>query len=373
MESTNINASTFIPRSVYGDYIQSILTEAIINAPSFVQVERITAAAVAIEPRSQQVGIYLETGEWVQADRAVLALGNFPSQLPKPLSILDPQDVRDAWSREALTQLDADASVLLVGTGLTMVDMVVALYQQGHRGKVHAISRHGLRPQRHQTVAPYETPLPLEQMPVTVRLLLRQVRQEIQTAAAQGQDWRAVIDALRPVSQQLWQRLSLREQKRFLRHVKAYWEVHRHRIAPEIADLLDRLTQSGQLIYHAGRIQDCTPRHLTNPAIEVRIRQRGNPTETVLSVQRVINCTGSSCDYRQLNHPLIESLHKQHLIRFSPLGIGIETAENGALIHAEGQASKQLYTLGTPRKGTLWETTAVPELRVQAENLAQVL
>lgn len=373
MESTNINASTFIPRSVYGDYIQSVLSEAMINAPSFIQVERITAEAMAIETTSQQVRIYLETGEWIQSDQVVLALGNFPSQLPKPLTILDPQDVRDGWSREALTQLDPDASVLLVGTGLTMVDMVVALHQQGHRGKIHAVSRHGLRPQRHQLVVPHEIPIALEHLPTTMRMLLRQVRQEIQAAMAQGQDWRAVIDALRPNSQQLWQRLSLQEQKRFLRHVKAYWEVHRHRIAPEIADLLDHLTQSGQLVYYAGRIQNCTPKHPVNSAIEVRIRQRSTQTDTVLSVQRVINCTGANCDYRRLNHPLIESLHKQHLIRFSALGVGIETADNGAIIDANGQASKQLYTLGPPRKGSLWETTAVPELRVQADHLAQVL
>ncbi|HEY9661774.1 MAG TPA: hypothetical protein V6C65_25240 [Allocoleopsis sp.] len=182
-----------------------------------------------------------------------------------------------------------------------------------------------------------------------------------------------VIDALRPVSQPLWQRLSLKEQQRFLRHVKPYWEVHRHRIAPEISDLLDRLTQSGQLVYHVGRIQDCTPRHPANPAIEVSIRQRGTQTETVLSVQRVINCTGANCDYRRLNHPFIKSLYDQHLIRFNPLGIGIETTDQGAIIQANGQVSKQLYTLGSPRKGTLWETTAVPELRVQAEHLAQVL
>lgn len=160
------------------------------------------------------------------------------------------------------------------------------------------------------------------------------------------------------------------EQKRFLRHVKAYWEVHRHRIAVEIAEVLDTLMHSGQLNYYGGRIHSCQE---SNQGVNVTIRERGTHKDITLQVNRIINCTGSNCNYRSLQHPLIASLQEQRLMRSHPLGIGIDTAVNGAVIDAKGNISQLLYTLGTPRKGNLWETTAVGEIRVQARDLAREL
>ncbi|WP_238361080.1 MBL fold metallo-hydrolase [Iningainema tapete] len=159
----------------------------------------------------------------------------------------------------------------------------------------------------------------------------------------------------------------MNEQKRFLRHVKAYWEVHRHRIAPEIASVLDAAVQSGQLTYYAGRIQTCQE---SEGKVAVTIKERHTQAEIVLPVNRIINCTGSNCNYRSMQHPLLASLQEQRLIRPHALSIGIDTTNNGALLDADGNASKLLYTLGTPRKGNLWESTAVGEIRTQAANLA---
>ncbi|HWY24061.1 MAG TPA: hypothetical protein VNX47_04035, partial [Nevskia sp.] len=55
------------------------------------------------------------------------------------------------------------------------------------------------------------------------------------------------------------------------------------------------------------------------------------------------------------------------------LGLGLLTDAQGALLDRDGQASTWLYTLGPARKGQLWETTAVPEIRVQAQALARRL
>jgi glyoxylase-like metal-dependent hydrolase (beta-lactamase superfamily II) len=225
-------------------------------------------------------------------------------------------------------------------------------------------------PAGHKKTSPYPAFINAYSAPKTSREILHLVRREVRAAVAQGHDWRAVIDALRPVTQQVWQALPLQEQKRFLRHVKAYWEVCRHRIAEEIALLLDATVQSGQLNPYAGRIQSC--RELEN-RVAVTILERGTQTEKVLLVSRILNCTGSNSNYRKLQHPLLASLQEQKLIRFNELSIGIDTAPNGALIDADGKVSELLYTLGTPRKGNLWETTAVPEIRVQAATLAQEL
>ncbi|AFY34815.1 Hydroxyacylglutathione hydrolase [Calothrix sp. PCC 7507] len=358
-----VTASTFVSRKVYGNYIQATLNEAEANAPAWARFERIFDEAIAIETTRHRTMVYLNSGETLYVQKAVLALGNLPAALPKPIAAVANRYVKDAWSEEAIANLQPEDTILLVGTGLTMVDVMVALAQKGFRGKIHAVSRHGLTPLRHQTTTPYPVFLDVETAPKTARELLHLVRQEVRLS----QNWRAVIDAMRPITQQLWQALPFKEQKRFLRHVKAYWEVHRHRIAPEIAEVLDAAMQSSQLSYYGGRIQTC--QQIEN-GVEVTIQERETQQNIVLRVNRIINCTGSNCNYRGSQHPLIASLEKQRLIRPQALGMGIDTADNGAIIDADGNISELLYTLGTPRKGNLWETTAVPEIRVQAADLA---
>ncbi|WNZ27005.1 MBL fold metallo-hydrolase [Leptolyngbya sp. NK1-12] len=368
-----VDADAFVPRQVYGDYIQATLREAIIHAAPYTRFERITEEAVGIEPTANGALIHLSTGESLQANKVVLATGNVAASLPAPLKHLSNREryVREAWSWDAVTQLNPDAAVLLVGTGLTMADMVISLHQQGHRGPIYAVSRHGLLPQRHLPSVSRSACVDLDNTPITMRGLLQRVRQEIQAAARDGQDWRSVIDGLRPITQSLWQKLPLTEQQRFLRHVKSYWEVHRHRIAPKVANVLDQLIQSGQLIHYAGRIQSCQASEDTNHSVDITLRLRGTNRNITLTVERIINCTGAACDYRRLQHPLIASLQEQRLIRPSALAIGIETDAVGAVIDADGNASNYLYTIGTTRKASLWETTAVPELRLQAQNLAE--
>lgn len=380
-----VTPSTFVPRRVYGDYVQATLKAAQVNAPANVQLEKIVDEAIAIEIKPHNTIVYLSSGQCLHVQKAVLALGNFPAILPAPLAVLDNRYVKDAWSADAIADLNPEDAILLVGTGLTMVDAVVALHQLGFQGQIHTVSRHGLMPFNHKSTATYPAFIDVETAPKTARGLLHLVRQELREALTQehassynrgnpgnglAQDWRAIIDAIRPIIPELWQALPLPEQKRFLRHVKAYWEVHRHRIAEEIAEVLDAAIESGQLLHYAGRIQSCQE---FDNGVNVSICERGTHKDIVLQVKRIINCTGANCDYRRLQHPLVASLQEQRLIRPNTLSMGIDTAPNGALIDADGNTSQILYTLGTPRKGNLWETTAVPEIRVQAASLAQEL
>lgn len=363
-----VNASTFIPRPIYAFYIQSILEEAEATAPSYVQLERLIDEAVAVEPTAKGAIVSLRSGRSFQADKVVLALGNSPAAPPQ--SQEDNQAyLRNAWSADALTDLDPDASVLLIGTGLTMVDVVLSLHERQHRGKVYAVSRRGLAPQQHQATKPYPPFLTPETAPKTVRELVRRVRTEVKTAAAQGYDWRSAIDALRPITQKLWQQLPILEQQRFLRHVTPYWDTHRHRIAQQVADILNEMHGSGQLTLTAGRVQSY---QAAPDGVAVTVRQRKTKVNTVLQIKREINCTGISVDYRRSSHPLIANLREQGLIRPNCLGLGFETAQ-GAVLDAEGNASNWLFTLGTPRKGDLWESIAVPELRGQAQTLAEMV
>ncbi|MBN3938398.1 MAG: FAD/NAD(P)-binding protein [Nostoc sp.] len=367
-----VNASTFIPRKVYGLYIQSVLAEAEATAPSDVRLERLTDEVVGVQPEEKGAIISLRSGRCFAADRVVLALGNSPSAPPamQNANSDDESYLRNAWSADALADLDADAPVLLIGTGLTMVDMVLSLSDRQHRGKIYAVSRRGLFPLKHQAAQPYPCFLTPENSPKSVRGWLRRLRAEVEIAAAQGYDWRAVIDSLRPMIQKIWQKLPTEEQQRFLRHLTPYWDVHRHRIAPRVADVVTEMLDSAQLTIAAGRIREY---QALPDGVAVTVCQRKTQTNHILHVRRVVNCTGVAADYRRSPHPLITNLRSQKLIRPNAIGLGLDTDTHGALYAADGNVSTLLYTLGTPRKGDLWETIAVPELRGQAQELSKAL
>lgn len=370
---STITAGTFVSRKLYGAYIQAVLTEAQRTAAEAVTLEYIQDEAEAIYPKSEGAFVYLKTGRILAVDQAVLALGNFPPADPPVADRTFYQDsryIRNPWSGQALTAIDPEQPLLLIGSGLTMVDWAVALHQQGFRHPIYVVSRRGLLPHAHQPTQPYALTLGPSEFPQTIRAGLRWLRQEIEWAQQQGSNWRAVIDGLRPHTQAIWKTLSPVEQQRFLRHVRPYWEVHRHRVAPQIAETVNHLVHSGQLQLLAGRIQT----YQAHPAgVEVKIRLRQKPSCVNLTVGTVVNCTGATCNYQTLRQPLIETLLESGLALPDSLGLGLEVAANGALIQSNHQASTWLFTLGSVQKGRFWETTAVPELRQQAATLAQEL
>ncbi|RAQ45726.1 hydroxyacylglutathione hydrolase [Arthrospira sp. O9.13F] len=368
------DSSLFIPRRVYGLYIQSVLQEAESTASSYVNLERIIDEVVGIKPQNNGAIVCLKNQDNFAADKIVLALGN--GATPPPLSLgklqgnsnIHPSYIRNAWSKDALTGLEVDDSVLLIGTGLTMVDMVMSLCDRHHQGKIYAVSRHGLLPLSHQPSQPYPNFLTKNTAPKTIRGLLKCIRSEIKTATELGYNWHSVIDSLRPVTQELWQQLPTVEKRRFLRHVNRYWDIHRHRLASEIGEIMESLIIAKKLIIKFGRIGNYTQ---TDSGILVDI-YKGN-FHVSIQIKKLINCTGIQVDYRTSKQSLIADLRNQGLICPNPLGLGLYTLPNGVILDAQGQGSSLLYTLGPPRKGDLWETTAIKEIREQAQLLATTI
>jgi uncharacterized NAD(P)/FAD-binding protein YdhS len=360
----------YLPRRVYGQYLQSVLHESAALKPD--QFDWKHDEAVRITRHGSTAEISLRSGEKILADKVVLALGNFPpGDRPIPgKPDRSPRYVPDPWAADAMERIPHQGSVLLVGSGLTAVDVVLALRANEFRGTIHILSRHGLLPQKHQAAALPWPPFLSKSSPRTVRSLMRMVRQQVQTAQSRGNDWRSVIDSLRPFTQAIWQSLPVREQQRFLRHLRAYWDSHRHRVAPDIGAILHSQLLNGRVQAHAGRI---TAYHETANAVAVTYRERKTGELKQLGIDRVFNCTGPEADCRKLASPLLRDLTRQHLIRPDQVFLGLDTAGDGALIGSDGKASDFLYTLGPTRKGSLWETIAVPEIRVQLSALTSLL
>lgn len=342
LRARNVDA-TFAPRALYGDYLAELLEET--------GITRIGGTAVGVMREDDQWLVALHDDRTMTARDVVLALGNLPPYDPLPLDGPPPAEyVRDPWARGAAIGLDPDAPVLLIGSGLTALDVAIALRHHGHRGRVTAISRHGRVPQRH---APY-TPRPLSLLPpefATPRGALRWIRREIA-----HHEWRAVIDSLRPHTQAVWRGWSLAQRASFLRHARNLWDVHRHRAAPEV---------QAEMEVVRGRIVSLAA--VPDGGIEVRT-DRGT-----LHAGRVFNCTGPACDYARVDLPLVVRLRRAGLLTPDPLRLGVETDEEGRLLDAHGQPVPGLYTLGPLRRPALWESTAIPEIRAQAAALAGTL
>ena len=364
-----ITAYSFVPRYVYGAYLQAVLEEAS-TLSKLVTLERIHDEVSMLSPSDDSIEIYLKSGQHLHAHQVILAIGNFPSRHP---SVSTPEFYHssryrsDPWSAEVITNLANDTSVLLLGSGLTMVDVAIALRGQGHVGPITAISRRGLLPQPHSSVPLPSIDLASHPYLMTAHALMRWVQAEINQVISKGIDWRCVIDALMPSIQSLWQELPIEEKSRFLRHVRPYWDILRHRIAPAIAMTLDQLRATGQLQVYAGRVRSYEE---GKDDVAVTFALRHTRKELVVRAGLVINCTGLNSDIRSFDHPLIVNLLEQGLIRPGVLGIGMDTTIKGALVNAEGHSSSWLWTLGSLRRGQLWETTAVSEIRQQAEQLA---
>ena len=330
--------SVFAPRSRYGEYLAQVLDES--------GAEKILGSAVGLTP---SWNVHLHDGRVLAARTVVLALGNLAPADPLKLGDAAPPNyLRDPWAPGAAQGLAPDAEILIIGTGLTMIDLVLALRAEGHRGVVHAISRRGLVPHAHAPAKQPPAPRPLPPAPSPLAML-RWIREQ-----SEHGDWRAVIDALRPHTTKIWQSWTLAQRDSFLRHARVFWDVHRHRAAPEVAAEVEKLRRQGILNIHAGRV--------------IAIHENGDVVtdKRTFHVARVINCTGPASDYATLDLPLVAQLRRAGWLVPDPLRLGIET-------DADGRLAPGLFTIGPLRRPALWESTAIPEIREQAAALAKVV
>jgi uncharacterized NAD(P)/FAD-binding protein YdhS len=312
------------------------------------------------------VVLTMSDGSVQRASSAVLALGNpLPAAVDGMASATpDARVFASAWDAEALRLKSPDERVLLIGSGLTAMDALLAFESQAHTGPLHMVSRRGRLPQAHRGQAPAVVP-PSAEPPAPLRDVYRKSRERLRSTS----DWREVVDGLRPVTNELWHAWSLKDRARFLRHVKVHWDSHRHRMAPEIGATLERCRRRGRFFVHAGRLRSLLP---SASGLHVELVTRAQEL-IALEVDRVINCTGIAERYAKSRRPLVGALLSKQLARPNAMGTGFSTNADGALVDGRGQASDRLFTIGPPRYGELLETIAVPEIRAQAERLAERL
>jgi uncharacterized NAD(P)/FAD-binding protein YdhS len=363
----------FLPRRAYGRYLTESLMAAERSAGPAARVSRITAAVVAIRRcrRDRALRLHLGADGRIDADAVVLATGNLPPTAPGPVP--PGRYVADPWEPGALDAVPDGSPVAVLGTGLSMLDVAIALTDAHPRTAVHAISRHALLPREHHWPRPVASAgaAPVISAPSGTQRLTRLIRDVRAAVAAYPGHWQDVVDALRPQIPHVWAQLPEPDQRLFLRHVARYWEVHRHRVPPETARRAAALTSSGRLSVHRGRLVAVSDQR---PGLRVRIDPGGSSAGAAeLAVGWLVNCTGPAADITAAAHPLLRQLLDAGLARPDQLRLGLDTGPCGAVRDAHGRAAADIFALGPLLRGSRYETTAIPEIRDQAAALARHL
>jgi uncharacterized NAD(P)/FAD-binding protein YdhS len=360
---------TFASRSSYGDYLIDTLRHHTAGIDFVVRQRTVTDIVRA--PRGFQVR---SSHEADLVDAVVLATGN---PAPSPLVVdgveLAPSRhyVDNPWVPGALASARDVAgqagTVLLIGSGLTAVDVALSLAETKPGGtRVVCVSRHGLLPRRHVSPLPEPWPVavPQEADVLTVRELELFVQQQVAAAKAAGADWRAVIDGLRPHVSMLWQRLPVAERRRFLAGPARLWDVHRHRMAPAVGAVVAELLRQGRFEVRAARLSAVVA---TASGYDVTL---AGPDEAQLHADVIVNCTGPALSAVHGSDQLLTRLVARGLAQYDALGIGLQTDPSGALLNGHSHPQADLLAIGPLRRGDLWESTAVPEIRQQAAAIA---
>lgn len=356
----DIGANDFARRYDYGSYLGERLAEA--SARGEAALEHVRRRVTGFELSGVGHRLVLDDGSCLSADAVVLALGLLaPSDDWVPPGVTEsPCVVRDPWAPGALAELPGDRDVLLVGTGLTMVDIALTVARPGR--VVHAVSRHGLLPTAHLRAALPPLPAPDLRATSTLEGVRRAIKAHIGAAVAQQGDWRPAIDGLRPQIPAVWKSLSETDRGRFLREDLRAWEVRRHRMAPPADAALRQHLESGTVRLHTGHV-DHARECLRGLDVTLSCGER-------LAVAVAVGCTGPRTDPRRTSDPFIAALLTRGVARPGPSSLGLDSADDGRLRDDLGRSHDAIWTLASLRRGNLWETTAIPEIRAQAADVA---
>ncbi len=364
---TGAAPTTFASRTRYGVYAQDVLKRAQQAVMFSGGLKREKGDVVSCRAGSGWWNVTLASGKTFEANGVVLALGNQP--VSRPVVFADANvPVVDAWNAKALQRIDR-GDVLLLGAGLTMIDVALSLASRSRTQTIYALSRRGQTPRMHldPPMPPPSTPL---QLPTNLSDALHEFRREVRAMAERGEPWQLAVDRMRSVTPALWRALSLEQQRRFLRHLRVWWDVHRHRAAPEIFARAQELQNSGKLRVLGGEIISAERK---GRQYEIYHRQRGSLARHRIEVAAVVNCTGSNLDLTRSTDPLIEQMLTEGLARTHATGLGLDLDHDARVLDARGQVQGSLYAIGPITAGSFWESTAVPEIRARAASISALI
>lgn len=360
----SVTPDTFPPRARYGHYLSQLLGE-LEQRAGRQRLHVVRARCQGIDETARGVEVRLDDGTSVVGHAAVLAVGHEERQVRGG-------DLAVRAGSLADTPIDPYARVMVLGSGLSMVDAWLTLAGRDHKGPILVVSRHGLLPREHAKT----TPLTLDPADIPfgapISEFVRWFRNLVRETTASGGDWRDAVDGLRPFIQRIWQSWSYPTRTRFLTHMRPIWNIHRHRLPPHLFNRLQQAARDSQLTIIAGEYLG-VERDADGKGVVATIRRRGLRETENLEVTRVYDCGGVTVNILQSSNPLIQYLVSTGKVRPDPLRIGLEVTPDCAVIGAQGEQSRRIFAIGPLTRSQFFEIESVPEIRVQAAELARRL
>jgi uncharacterized NAD(P)/FAD-binding protein YdhS len=367
------DGSAFPQRGLFGRYIAELVADAGTATPGVtIHHRRGTVRDIAHGPGG--FTLFMQDGGTLRADLVVLAVSHPPPAVPAPLRAARAAGapvIEDPWRPGALDAIAPEASVLVVGTGLTMADMVSTLDRRGHRGPIMAVSRRGQLSRGHAFGDIAKRNWFADSPPCPTALgLCQAVRAQVLAAWLEGQPWQAVFDDIRANARRLWAALDTTERRRLLRHLRPYWDVHRFRIAPQAEQTIARLRARGLFRSLAATLRGAS---WDGARLHVRLHQRGDAAgrEVEIAADAVIVTTGPAHDSAIAANPALASLARAGLIRPDAVGLGLDVDASNWAIGADGVALPTLLVAGPLARGQVGELMGLPQVSDHAAQVAQ--
>ncbi|REJ81669.1 MAG: hypothetical protein DWQ44_11080 [Bacteroidetes bacterium] len=371
LPASEVSNVKFYPRNLYGDYLNSLLENELLRNDENVKIELIRDEVIDLKINNGKLTLTCKKGTNQACDFLVLASGNqLPSEIRTTDGIVDPALTRysgNPWEESCVSGLDPDKNIMIAGTGLTMIDAVIGIHEKGFKGIIYAVSPKGflMLPHRKKQEFPeFENEI---RPPYELSDLFRTFRKHVKKAQSEGISAIGLVDSLRKHTQEIWRKLSVQEKRRFMRHLRHLWGVARHRLPQDQHEFIEQLIQDGKLKVIAGRIRNVTN---SDKEIIITLRQRFTQAEMLLPVQRLINCTGPETNPVKFKSAFFINLLEKKVILCDEMNMGLQTVSGGMLVTKESLKGR-IFATGSLLKGSLWESTAVPELRTQAKDTAK--
>jgi uncharacterized NAD(P)/FAD-binding protein YdhS len=360
-------AERFVPRKMYGEYLDDLFQSLLNSENKNVNFNLINDEVLNINRDGNAFEIELKNATKINSKKVVLCTGNQPpTSVPGVPSLQSEKVFINPWNEKATENIDHEKPVFIVGAGLTMVDTVISLIDQGFKNKIIVVSKHGAIPMSHPVVR-VSVPHPEKAPASDIHEIYSELKSRIRSAIDHTEWHEPVLEAVRPFTQKIWQELPIEQKNRFLRHINHRWAKLRHRLPNEVHLLIQSLIDKGQIDLFAGKIVAVQE---NSSDLTIRFFDKLSDKEITVNAQRIINCIGPEGDFDKVENSLLKNMLSSGLIAKDPLALGFNATGDGRLIDQAGNVQENLLTIGSGLRGILWESTAIPEIRVQAHEMA---
>lgn len=361
----------FVPRKMYGHYLDELYHSIISDHSKNIDFTYIDDVVIDLKKSENIFTVLLKNNQAIEGVKAVLCTGNQPPITLPGLSSLKNSDriFINPWDEKAVENINQDEPVFIIGAGLTMVDTAISLIDQGFKNKIIVLSKHGAIPLPHpneRVTVPHSDIVP----PSDLHKIFSNLKARIRSAIDNTEWHEPVLEAVRPYTQKIWQELSIEEKNRFMRHINHRWSKLRHRLPLQVYDFIQALIAKNQVELYAGKLISVEE---NQESLTVEFFNKESNSIIKKEVQRIINCIGPEGNISKVENPLINNMLTSGMIANDALSLGFNATGDGKIINKQGEIVENLFTIGSGLRGILWESTAIPEIRVQAHQMATEL